>query len=333
MNLSATYCGLAVVGLLALAGCGAVPAPGGAPTTFGSGTVAPPSATSHAGPAPKGVLPTPAPLPTSVVPAPAPQRFVTRAGEVAAAVRSAGLPTPPGKNVLLSGWAPGLGFDTAAQKEAWGAGKVTVPPGVPADAAGTATMHLADGSSRSVDVIGPRAALARALEVSDATCADLPAVDCSLTLTGATLTSAEVSTSAGPATVPVWSFRAEGLSHPIEVVAVAPGVLVPRTDPTSPTGLAQAGPTLDPADSLVGVDGATITIRIGHGACDGELQAHVVEFDDLIVVGGTHTPPPAGTACPAIYLSTPSALTLTKPLGDRVVIDVVTGQPRFIGMG
>ena len=269
---------------------------------------------------------------TSVALAPAPLRFVTRAGEAAAAVRSAGLPTPPGKNVLLSGWTAGVGFDTAAQKEAWNAGKVSVAPGVPADVLGAAAMNLAHGVSRVVDVIGPRSALERALEGSGGDCSGSPPAECSLTLTSATLTKAEVSTSSGPATVPVWSFRAEGLSHPIEVVAVAPGVLVPWTPPTSPPGLRQAGVGLNAAGPLMAVDGATITIWVGHGACDGALQAQVVEYDDLVVVGGTHTPPSAGSFCTSNQLSTLSTLTLAKPLGDRVVMDVVTGQPRFVGI-
>lgn len=246
-------------------------------------------------------------------------------------MRSAGLPTPPGRNVLLSGWTPRLGFNTAAQKEAWDARKVSMGPGVAADATGTATIEFEDGGNRTVEVIGPREALARALEGSDGDCSGLPPADCSFTLTSATLTNAEVSTSAGAATVPVWSFRVEGLSYlTIEVIAVAPGILLPQPVPTSPPGLPEVGREFNLTDSLVDVHGDTITIRIGHDSCDSNLRTHVVEFQDLVVVGGTHTPPPAGTACITVQWTTPSTLTLTKPLGDRVVIDVVSGQPRFV---
>ncbi len=85
-------------------------------------------------------------------------------------------------------------------------------------------------------------------------------------------------------------------------------------------------------DLLERVDGTSLRARIAHGACDPNLVAHVVEFDDLVVVGATSDAPPADTICPAIYLSTPADLTLVRPLGSRVVIDAVTGRPRELGV-
>ena len=73
-------------------------------------------------------------------------------------------------------------------------------------------------------------------------------------------------------------------------------------------------------------------MQIGHGACDRNLTAHAVEFDDLVVVGATHTPPDPGTICTMLYLLTPSTLQLAEPLGDRVVLDVVSGETLLLGV-
>ena len=258
-----------------LAGCaGAAPAgsPGGVPTTV---LARDGIATSP------GV---PEPSRTTVPVTAAPTEFVDRAGLVADAVRRAGVPTRPVVPVLQAPWDVDAGFDTVAQKEAWGRGHVTFAPGVDTDATSTGTMRLASGSARSVDVIGVRAALDRALDGAldaPAPCDNIPAAECRLVVSEAVLTQTSVVSSQGRLTLPAWRL------------------------------------------SVVG---------IGHGACDPNLAAHVVEFDDLVVVGGTADPPPADTVCPAIYLSTPAELHLTRPLGERPVIDAVTGLPRFLGV-
>jgi len=310
-----------------LAGCaGAAPAgsPGGVPTTV---LARDGIATSP------GV---PEPSPTTVPVTAAPTEFVDRAGLVADAVRRAGVPTRPVVPVLQAPWDVDAGFDTVAQKEAWGRGHVTFAPGVDTDATSTGTMRLASGSARSVDVIGVRAALDRALDGAldaPAPCDNIPAAECRLVVSEAVLTQTSVESSQGRLTLPAWRLTVDGLSHPITVVAVADGVLVRPQQPPSPLpGLPDAPQGLRAADSLRGVDGSTVVVGIGHGACDPNLAAHVVEFDDLVVVGGTADPPPADTVCPAIYLSTPAELHLTRPLGERPVIDAVTGLPRFLGV-
>jgi hypothetical protein len=308
-----------------LASCGEVQAPG-------AGSTGATDATGSAGSTAR--LPTPpGDLPSTTVPAaPAPQAFVDRATAVAAAVRQAGLPTRPAGLVLLESWAAELPFDTDAHKVAWSAGNVTFGPGVPDDEIGVSTMTLPDGSERPVDLIAPREAVARALVGDPGTCTGIPVDECEITLTKATVTRARVATTEGEAIVPAWSFTAAGLSKPIVIVATAPGPLELPVPPPAPAGLPPAGPGLNSADTLEAVSGSTITVHIGHGACDRDLKGHAVEFTDLVVVGGTHTPPDPGTVCTAQYLSAPTVLRLSEPLGERVVIDAASGQPRFLGV-
>ena len=307
--------------VLMLAGCGEVQAPGTSGRTSGAAT----ATSTDSGP---GTDRQPA---TTLPSTPAPGAFADRAEVVADTFRASGLPLSPAGLVLLSPWAD-LAFETDVQKTAWAAGEVEFGPGVPDDQVGPSRMTLPDGSERPVDLIGPREAVARALDGPKGDCSGVPADQCRLTLTSATLTTTPVKTNQGQATVPAWSFTVDGMSRSIVVVATAPGPLDRATPPQPLAGLPQAPAGFSPADSLDAVSGSSITVRIGHGACDRDLTAHAVEFDDLVVVGATHTPPDPGTMCTMQYLLTPSTLQLAKPIGDRVVLDVVSGKTLVLGV-
>jgi hypothetical protein len=139
------------------------------------------------------------------------------------------------------------------------------------------------------------------------------------------LTTADVDTSNGPATVPAWSFTAKGKSKPLVVVAISKDVLKPVVQPVPPPGLAQLAPGLVGSERLTRIEGSTLTFSLSHGACDTDLRAHVVEFEDMVVIGGSHGPAPTGVACPLVLLNKTVAVTLAAPLGDRAVISAATG--------
>ena len=309
--------------LLTLAACGEVRTPGTGGSTDGPVKARSTDSVRGSGPA-TGEQPTTLPS------APAPKAFADRATVVAETFRTSGRPVAPAGLVLISPWAD-VAFETDAQKVAWLAGKVEFGPGVPDDQAGVSQMTLPDGSERPVDVLGPRESVARALE-DGGDCSGVAIERCRLTLTEATLTTTRVKTNLGEATVPAWSFAVDGMARPIVVVATEPGPLDKPTSLQPLTGLAPAPPGFSPADSLDAVSGATITVRVGHGACDRDLTGHAVEFDDLVVVGATHLPPNPGAMCTDQYLSTPSTLQLDQPLGDRVVLDVVSGGTLIFGV-
>ncbi|WP_374968024.1 hypothetical protein [Terrabacter sp. BE26] len=317
---------LAATGLLAA--CGTAPSPelpGGAATHVSeAGTAGAPDATDLPGAG--GVV---APV------APAPPDFESRAAVVAEAVRRAGVPTASTAPVLLSGWALDLGFDTSEQKIAWTARHVGLAPGVPAHTTGTGTMTSGQ-ATRSVVVVGPREALDRALRAdSDApgSCDGIPAASCRLVVTRAVRADAPVRTSTGEVRLPVWRLTIDGLSHPISVIAVADGVLGQRPGSVPPLpGLPEPAADLHPADRLVTVRGGAVEVGIGGGPCDVDLAAHVVELDDMVVVGGTSQPAPQDTMCPSSYVSRIARLQLARPLGARPVIDVVSGRSRVLGV-
>jgi hypothetical protein len=308
-----------------LAGCSAAPATPGGPGAATSVAVR-----DDVGTMPPVRDPSPTPLPVRAPSA----EFADRARIVADAVRRAGVPQVPTEPVLLSGWALDEGFDTDAQKVAWGHGQVTLAAAVDRAVYGSGTLRLSDGASRPVDLVGVREALDRALEGAlgkPSECDGIPAAQCRLVVSSAVLAEGTVHTSQGEATVPVWRLRIDGLSHTISVIAVADDVMARAQHQDPLPGLPDAPAGLRAADSLRRVDGATVDVGIAGGGCDVDLAAHVVELDDMVVVGGTAQPPPKDVACPSIYISKPATLHLAKPLGTRPVIDVVTGRQRVLG--
>lgn len=307
--------------LLSLGACGTTTASPGGGSTLPEDPV-----TSVVGDGPlNGTTSTAAPIPQ----APPPGTFRTRSDVVAAAVRAAGIPQPPTGLVLESSRTPELGFDTAEQKQAWTAGRVTLGPGWSRDSPGAAQIRFADGTSQPVDALDAQAALDAALAPSPDACSGLDPAACTLTFTNGSMTTVKVTTNRGQATVPAWSFQAAGLSHPVVVVAVPSGILQDAPAPTPPSGLPDPEPGLASVETSPGTpastSGSSLTVAIGHGACDRELHAHVVEYADLVVAGATFAPPQPGSACTSQLIVTPATLTLSRPLGDRPVISVTTG--------
>lgn len=228
---------------------------------------------------------------------------------------------------LVSPGTPGLGFDTVEQKQAWGAGRVTLAPSAATGTMGASVITFPDGKTLPVEVMDAQAALDAQLPSSGGECDGVPADKCQLTITAGTLSTAQVLTTAGQATVPVWSFRAEGLSKPIVVVAVSTKQLPPEpAQPAGPPNLPQTGPGFTGVDKVTAGAAGSLVAWLTLGACDTQVRGHVVEFDDMVVVGGTFTPPAADTICNAMLRVEPTTLSLTRPLADRVVVSASDGS-------
>ncbi len=281
--------------LLVLGGCGSQRADSGAGA----------SATSATG----------APASTSGGSDSAATRFADRATSVADKLRAAGVPAAYGKGlVLLDNRVTWPGFTDDLAKQAALAGRavlalprVSVPP--------TVTVGLPDGSSLTLDLQSPGAAAAEAITQP---CG--PTERCGLSLDHASLTSRTLLTNHGRVKLPVWKFTGGGLDGALYVVAVPPTAL---TSVASPDLGLPADTHLAAAQNLGAVTDDSLAFVIGTGSCDRDVVARVVESDDLVVVGGTVTPP-TGACDAALRLSTVS-VPLRAPLGSRPVVDVVSG--------
>jgi hypothetical protein len=146
-----------------------------------------------------------------------------------------------------------------------------------------------------------------------------------LTVTGAKPGEMTLATSRGPATVPAWLFTLEGYDTPLKRAAVGPSKL-----PESPIGPSRNVPadTLAPLDRLAEVagDGRSITVLANHGACDSGPAVHVLETRTSVVLSASVLGARKGP-CTAEMIRARVTVKLTRPLGDRILLDAHTGRP------
>ncbi|MEV0157025.1 hypothetical protein AB0H57_25305 [Micromonospora sp. NPDC050686] len=144
-----------------------------------------------------------------------------------------------------------------------------------------------------------------------------------LTVTEARLGTVQLRTTRGTAEVPAWLFTVAELAVPVARVAVAPAAVTEPSDAARPDRPAPA--EVAGAQRLERVDGARLRYTVGVGSCDTGITPLVTEWDDLVVVG-------AGVVrstgvCDMMLKLEPVEIALRAPLGDRPVLDVVTGTP------
>uniref|UniRef100_A8M3R5 Lipoprotein n=1 Tax=Salinispora arenicola (strain CNS-205) TaxID=391037 RepID=A8M3R5_SALAI len=150
-----------------------------------------------------------------------------------------------------------------------------------------------------------------------------------LTVTAVELDSVPVRTSRGEAQVPAWLFTIDELTAPVARLAVAPDAVGVPPEPAAST--APLSEEVVGAQDLRAVDGATLTVRLGIGACDTGLTPLVYERDDVVVVGGGVTR--ATGVCTEQLLLEPVTVRLAAPLGERTVLDVLGGAPLRLTTG
>jgi hypothetical protein len=263
---------------------------------------------------------------------PADRTFEDRATQVVNAWREAATQAGYGQGLrLLDSLTvpPASGFpnDDLARQYASGAYKLQAT--LPADVPPAGTVKRADGTTTSVPLVS-------ATEAFAAVHSGQPCGAC-LAVTGAKLGTTTVRTNQGAATVPAWLFTVAELKDPVARVAIAPAGLAPLPSPSPPVapdalhlaqvvGVAPEQPTADPA-SLT-----RVTVSLGVGGCDKGPVPQVYETPEAVVVGGLRTIPSAGTICTDQLVVTPVPVTLSAPLGYRVLLSAASGEPVPLGL-
>ena len=200
------------------------------------------------------------------------------------------------------------------------ASKDPLPDAAPPDG----VVTFADGTTEQVPLIAAQDAVVAIASVTDAPCPDCVG----LLITDARLTSGPIQTTRGPATAPIWEFTLEGTDVKVTRVAIANAVSVAPVSADPALGLA--------IDSASGsVTGNELTVSFvgapdpGDKPCGEDYSAEAVESDLAVVVIVTRHPHAGAVpvACPAVGARRTAAATLTKPLGDRAVLDFQTGTP------
>ena len=209
-------------------------------------------------------------------------------------------------------------------KSALMAGLVEAAVALPTDVPSGGEVHWADGTRATVPLVSaPRAfAAIRSGPVS-------PCPECTpLEVVSARLTSTEVATSRGAATVPAWEFGLRGTAVRLTRVAIADShvVIPPAAPPQAPGAIAIENAT-------VSSDGRQLTVAFvgspypGDRPCGADYTATAVESSLGVVVIVTEHPFPVPAPCSAVGAWRRATASLDTPLGARAVLDPMTGQP------
>jgi hypothetical protein len=152
--------------------------------------------------------------------------------------------------------------------------------------------------------------------------------DCvGLTTSAVSLTTMDLRTSRGVATVPAWRFEIPG-NRAVLRAAVADPAPVPA--PAATPSNQAVPPDMVATQDVIAVQGFTVRYRLGVGACDRDITPIVVERPDVVAVTGAVTHDSG--ACTDQLLIEPVSVTLTEPLGDRPVIDGLNGTVLPVGV-
>lgn len=144
-----------------------------------------------------------------------------------------------------------------------------------------------------------------------------------LTVTGVELGGMSVATSRGPATVPAWLFRLEGYDSPLRQAAAIPSKL-----PRPPIRRTSAVPGLPLQQVLhIPAGGRSVSVIALHGACDDGSVVTALETGGSVVLAPSVKGRKSAGFCTRQAKSQRVTVELDRPLGDRVLLDALTGGP------
>jgi hypothetical protein len=248
--------------------------------------------------------------------------FKKRAKSVAAAWRSSG---------AITAWRTGLvplgeltqvsGFDDSDLKDAFAQGRIGLQ-GTLEDTKASGVVTFPDGTTMPVALVGAHTAYTGLAVPQGRPCASNERC-AGLVVTGATLGTTTLLTNRGQATVPAWRFSVAGLTQPLVRVAIDPASMTTPPAPSFDSRPANLGVEVA---QLIGVSGNEIRYQLWIGACNTEPRTLLHEEADIIVLGGVVTPPPPNSTCTSQATAAPVAATTATPVGDRPIVDAITGQ-------
>jgi hypothetical protein len=192
---------------------------------------------------------------------------------------------------------------------------------------GEQEITFADASTMSVPLMNAADAFAQVQTIEDP--ADCSGEGCVLTVTGVRLGTMPLATSRGGATVPAWQFTIAELTVPVMYVAVVPSAITPLPEPAVEPD--QGLTTVDAvtADGIAASRATQLTVHYGTGACLESHAALLYETSNVVVVGADAVE--SSGACTSQLVHRMSAVELSGPLGDRVLLDAATGKPIVFG--
>ncbi len=183
-----------------------------------------------------------------------------------------------------------------------------------------------DGATHAVGLLSAAETLDQVVTTVDST-------DCSgcvpVQVTGAELIQGQVQTSRGAAQAPVWAFTLRGTKVRVTRLAVHPQQIVRATPPTPDPNDPPSGIVVSAA--TVSSDGLTLTVSFvgapgpASQPCGADYTAEPVESDAAVAVIVREQGAGGFQSCSAIGAFRTAVATLSRPLGTRTVLEVVTG--------
>jgi hypothetical protein len=149
-----------------------------------------------------------------------------------------------------------------------------------------------------------------------------------LKITKATLTTMQVMTTRGPATVPAWRFQfANSPVSVLQAAIAAPAVGPAPNDPKHPVDASR----IDSAE--LAPDGRTLIVsHLGGGCGSSGMVAHAIETDHAVGITLVRIPPrktrkpSTPVMCVAVGIPEQTTVRLTAPLNNRAVLETVLGM-------
>ncbi|MFD7262244.1 hypothetical protein [Streptomyces sp. NPDC059874] len=221
-------------------------------------------------------------------------------------------------------WAPPGGFRSGEDKAAAVNGNFVLRAELPADPSPATPIRWPDGGELTLPLLSAWEAYGQINRAKGATAEPDQALPVTAVRFGETI----VRTSRGPARVPAWLFIIEGYDTPLARIAIREQEL-PKP-PIEPLGTFDEGTAPLFGHSAASPDATSFEVTAGHGACDGGVAVDVLEGTDVVVLAGRILPGEEtgpGVACAAVMLEQTVPVTLTRPVGERVVIDSESGAP------
>lgn len=208
-------------------------------------------------------------------------------------------------------------------------GLVEAPAGLSGATPPPGEVRWSDGTSKALPLLSADQAIKQLIASAGSKCPDCRPLE----ITSAELTTGSVQTSRGPATVPLWEFGVAGSTVRITRVALAGNISVipPKWDPYNAPGAISIEAALGSPQSnelTVSFAGAPPD---AHGACGADYTAEAVESDlAVVVIVVEHSilaPQATPAGCRLVATLRTAHVTLSAPLGNRVVLEVNEGLP------
>jgi hypothetical protein len=220
-------------------------------------------------------------------------------------------------------------------KAAIGNGWYRLTGTLPTDTPATSQVKFADGTAMSVPVVSATDAFAALHNPAAPPVSSCGEPNCALTVTGARLSTTTIRTSRGQATVPAWMFTVSEVTVPAVRVAVAPNAITALPDPdriwSQAPGFTRLEAVVQQGNPSPPAQARRLTLHFTGGVCAETHTGYVYETPELVVLGVIIRNEPGGDGgCPSAGKYATVGVELSEPLGNRVLLDVATGQPQTL---